>query len=278
MMNLRIGARERIVSLICLLGLALASLAQTSPPASPVPSGESQTSTSTPPAKPGTTRQMTFEERADIYIARKSYADAVDYYYRALRQIGPTTPESAVLWNKLGIAYQEQSDYASAQKSYKNSAKRNPTFAEPWNNLGTTYYLEGKAKKSVKFYRRALKLNPNSAPFHLNLGTAYDRMKKYKEAVDEYKAALTIDPDVLTERSTRGTVMQAPGVDARFYFYLAKAFASVDRPDEAVRYLRHAFEEGFKDNKKIADDPDLKKLSQYPPFVELMKNPPVAIK
>lgn len=210
-------------------------------------------------------------------MARKAYADAVDYYYRALKQIGPSTRESAVIWNKLGIAYQQVSDFDSSRKAYNAAIKRKPDFPEPWNNLGTTFYMENKAKKSIKYYRRAVNLNPKSAPFHLNLGTAYDRTKNYKKALEEYRTALTIDPDVLTERSDVGTILQAPGVDAKFYFYLAKAFASVGRADEAVRYLRHALEEGYKDKKKIASDPDLKKISNDPAFIELLKNPPVPI-
>ena len=48
--------------------------------------------------------------------------------------------------------------------------------------------------------------------------------------------------------------------------------------NEAVRYLERALEEGFKDRKRILDDPDFQKISSDPAFVALMKNPPVAIK
>ena len=57
-------------------------------------------------------REITPEERADIYLARKSYADAIDYYHRALGQQG----SSANLWNKLGIAYQLDINYRAARK------------------------------------------------------------------------------------------------------------------------------------------------------------------
>jgi hypothetical protein len=59
---------------------------------------------------------------------------------------------------------------------------------------------------------------------------------------------------------------------------MAKAFASIGRAEEAVRYLRRAFEDGFTDQKRIDEDPDFKKISQHPAYVELMKNLPVAIK
>lgn len=218
------------------------------------------------------------EDRADIFMARKSYADAVDYYNRALKEPGITPENSAKIWNKLGIAFQQQINYGAARKAYITATQLRADFSEPWNNLGTTYFLENKFKKSLKYYRHALKLNPESASFYLNYGTAFYRMRKYKDAVDQYRSALTLDPNILSDRALNGTVMETRGADASFYFYLAKTFVIVGRPDEAVRYLRRAMEEGFKDHHRLQDDPDIKKLSQDPAYVELMKNPPVSIK
>jgi hypothetical protein len=59
---------------------------------------------------------------------------------------------------------------------------------------------------------------------------------------------------------------------------MAKAFASIGNAEEAVRYLRRALEDGFGVPAQIEEDPDFKKISQYPAFVDLMLNPPAAIK
>jgi hypothetical protein len=67
-------------------------------------------------------------------------------------------------------------------------------------------------------------------------------------------------------------------VDADYYFYLAKVFASLGRAPEAVRYLRHAFEDGFDNFKMLDQDPDFLKISKDPSYTELRKSPPVAIK
>ncbi len=223
-------------------------------------------------AKPAT---LSLTDRADIFMARKSYSDAVDYYRRALTAAGRKNPP---IWNKLGIAYQHLMDYSAARKAYKEAMRLDANFAEPWNNLGTTYYLNNNAKKSIKYYRQAIKLNPANASFHTNLGTAYYQRKKFKEAVEEYQTAITLDPNVLTEHSSVGTVMQARAADAKFFFLMAKVFASKGRAEEAVRYLRRALEDGFNDQKAMDDDPDLKKISEFPAYVELRKHPPIAIK
>ena len=224
---------------------------------------------------PASSRTLTLEERGDICAARKSYEDAANYYYRALKE---GNFANAMVWNKLGIAYQELQNYQAARKAYNHAVRLQKNYAEPVNNIGTTYFMQGKYGKSVKNYLKALRLDPNSAAYHLNLGTSYFHMKKFKESVEEYRTALTLNPDVLRERSATGTTMQPRWTDPEYFFYLGKAYASLGRVADAVHSLRRALEEGFKDRKKILSDPDYMKISQDPAYVELMKNPPVAIK
>lgn len=226
-------------------------------------------------SKPHVATLLTDEQRGDIFMARKDYDDAIDYYERALRD---AKERRAKIWNKMGIAYQQESEVNHARKCYKRSIHFDRAYAPAWNNLGTTYYLNGNAKKSIKYYRRAVKLKPRDASLHMNLGTAYYARKKYKNAVEQYHAALVIDPDVLAQLSEDGTIVEARKADAEYYFYLAKAFASLGMASQAVRYLAHAMEDGFKNYRKIEKDPDFQKIKNYPAYVELLKNPPVAIK
>jgi tetratricopeptide (TPR) repeat protein len=169
-----------------------------------------QSTAGQPRESAASTRQLSFEERADIFMARKSYEDAVDYYYRALKQVNFS---NAIVWNKLGIAYQQLQNYSASRKAYNQAVRRQRNYAEPLNNIGTTYFMERKYGKSVKYYLRALKLSPDSASYHLNLGTSYMHMKKFKESVDEYRTALTLDPNIFTQRSAFGTTIEARGAD-----------------------------------------------------------------
>jgi len=228
-----------------------------------------------PPASVPQPRELTLEQRADIFMARKNYADAADYYYRALKQSAFKDP---FLWNKLGIAFQQESKLRSARQAYLKATHTDPKFAEGWNNVGTVYYLVKKYGKSVEYYRRAIKLKADVAAFHMNLGTSYYHQKKVGQAVEEYRIALGIDPKVAVQQSATGTTINAGGADTEFYFCLAKAFASIGSAEDAVRYLRRALEDGYSNTKRIDEDPDFKKISQYPAYIELMQNPPVAIK
>jgi len=274
--------RIAVSSVVCIFALAFAGTTPTVLGADAsthvaLPSFTDQAPSSTPaldtpqrkPEAP-----ISAEERADIFMARKAYADAVDYYARALRDLGAP---KAVLWNKLGIAYQFQVDYRDARKAYHQAAKIQNDYAEPWNNLGTIYFLQGKYKSSVKYYVHAIALNPSSASFHMNLGASYTHMKRFPEAVDQYRQALLLDPNVLQEHSPVAPSIQAHGADKDFYFYMAKVFASLGRADESIRYLRHALEDGFRDYKRLDEDPDFAKISKVPEYIDLRKNPPVAI-
>ncbi|MBZ5516261.1 MAG: tetratricopeptide repeat protein [Acidobacteriia bacterium] len=217
---------------------------------------------------------LTSEQRADLFMARKSYAEAVDFYRRALHAEGRNRAD---LWTKLGVAYQDLSNNSAARNAYKRAIKLDKSNAEAWNNIGTTYYLENRIGKSLKYYRQAIKLKPSNAPFHMNLGTSLYHQKKIEQAVEEYRTALELDPGIFSERSSGGTVMQARGADAKFYFYMAKVLAGKGRAEEAVRYLRRAFEDGFHDTKLLDEDKDFKKISDFPAYVELRANPPKAI-
>lgn len=231
--------------------------------------------------KTGQPAKLSDAERADIFMARKSYAQAIQYYSLAIKS-KPEAPqygtEIAALWNKLGICYQQMMGYEEARKAYKQAIRLDRNFAQPWNNLGTSYYLTNKPKKSIKFYRHAVKLSPEVASFHWNLGTSYFARRKYEEAIKEYRAAIQLDPDIMRQNSRAGTAIETRRVNARFYFYMAKIFASIGNASEAVRYLEHAMEEGFNNRDRILQDPDIKKISGDPAFIALMKNPPVAIK
>lgn len=255
------------------LCLFLASLGSVGARVAPRPQG--LTPPSAVPEQQART-ELSAEQRADIFMARKSYADAIDYYTRALR-VNTTHEAAAVIWNKMGISFQQEDDYADARKSYKKSLRLNPDLPEAWNNLGTTYFLQNKFGKSVKYYEHAIALQPSSASFHMNLGTSYTRMKKFAPAVEEYRAALTLDPTILLEHSTSGTVVQPRHVDADYFYYMAKVFASLGRTPEAVSYLRRAFEEGFKNVKQLDEDPDFAKISKDADYVALRNSPPQAI-
>jgi tetratricopeptide (TPR) repeat protein len=213
------------------------------------------------PAKP----TLSLEQRGDIFMARKMYREAVETYQQA--------PNTAILANKIGIAFHQLTFLPQARKQYERAQKLDPKYAEAINNLGTVYYAQKSYRKAISQYKKALELTPNSASIHSNLGTAYFARKKYGDAFREYQTALSLDPEVFEHRNSHGVLLQERSVDerAKFYFYLAKTYAKSGNADRALMYMRKAIESGFKERSKFGEDSDFEAMRPLAEFQELLK-------
>jgi len=212
---------------------------------------------------------LTSEQRADILMARKMYRESIDVYKE-----GPL--DSAIIQNKIGIAYHQMLQMNEARRYYEQAIKLNPKYAEAINNLGTIYYAKRSYRRAIGQYNKALKLAPNSASIYSNLGTAQFARKKYEEASASYQKALALDPEVFEHRSAYGTLLQerTVGEKARFHYYLAKTYANAGNTARAIQYIRMALEEGFKERRKLMEEPDFAKLRETAEFKELMATEP----
>lgn len=214
-------------------------------------------------AKPAISHEM----RGDIFMARKMYREAIDCYKEMMAE-----RESAVLYNKIGIAHHQMMDLSTAKKWYEKAIKQDKKYAEAINNLGAIYYAQKSYRRAVGQYKKALRITPASASIHSNLGTAYFARKKYKDAAQEYETALKLDPEVFEHRSTQGVLLQERSVAerAKFHFYLAKTYAKAGVTDRALQYMRKAIEEGFKDRDKFREDSEFAGMQELPEFKELL--------
>jgi len=212
---------------------------------------------------------LTAEQRADILMARKMYREAAEVYREA-------PLDSAITWNKIGIAHHQMLQINEAQKNYEKAIKLNPKYSEAINNLGTIYYSKKSFRRAISQYNKALKLTPNSASIYSNLGTAQFARKKYKEASESYQKALELDPEVFEHRSSYGTLLLERTVaeKAKFHYYLAKTYANAGNTERAIQYIRMALEEGFKERQKLMEEPEFAKLRETTEFKELMATEP----
>ena len=217
--------------------------------------------------KPG--NLVTPELRGDIFMAKKMYREAVEAYKEGPR-------DSAVVLNKTGIAYHQMLQLDAAEKYYRLSIRANPHYAEAINNLGTIFYAHKSYRRAVSEYKMAIRITPNSASIWSNLGSGYFARKDYKHAFESYQKALGLDPEVFENRSTQGVLIQQQSVEerAKYHMFLARAYAKAGNDDRALTYIRKAIEEGYKERKKLAEDPDFARLKDLPEFKELLAMEP----
>jgi tetratricopeptide (TPR) repeat protein len=223
--------------------------------------------TSMQPATPASAqgrREITPLERADIYMARKMYREAIEIY--------KTVPASALVMNKIGIAYHQLSELQSAESYYRRAIKIDPTYSEAINNLGTIYYARKSYRRAISEYKKVLRLKPDSASTWANIANAYFERKQFELSTEAVQKALELDPNVFESRGAGGSVVQERSIGdrARYHYYLAKSYAKAGRNADAIVYIRRALEEGFKERKKFEEEPEFAGLKDDPEFKQLM--------
>ena len=213
------------------------------------------------------------EARGDVLRDEKHYLDAIDYYDAALKK-----GRSALLENKIGMTYLSMGNLDKSEKALKKAIKSDKKYAEAYNNLGVVFYLKKKYGPAEKNYKKALEIR-DSASFHSNLGTVYMERKQYGEGMAEYEKAYQLDPDVF-ERSSRNGVsarMGSPEDRARFFYIMAKLYASNGNLDKSLEYLKKSLEDGYPEIDKVYKDAEFATLRKDQRFTELMSQRPAAI-
>jgi tetratricopeptide (TPR) repeat protein len=208
---------------------------------------------------------LSAETRGDIFMARKMYREAIEAF-------GEGSSKDAVLRNKIGIAHHQMMQLDIARKYYEQAVKLKPGYSEAINNLGTVYYAGKSYRRAISQYKKALKLAPDSASIHSNLGTAYFARNQIVQATEEFRIALKLDPNVFEHHSSYGVMLQERSVQdrAKYHYWMAALYAQDGRSDLALQYLRKALEEGYKERKKLPDDPAFASMRDLPEFKELI--------
>jgi tetratricopeptide (TPR) repeat protein len=219
------------------------------------------------PKKPAVV--LTPEMRGDIFMAEKKFREAAEMYQEHSKG-------SAVMLNKTGIAYHQMLQMNLAEKYYRLALRVDPTYSEAVNNLGTIYYAKKSYRRAINQYKKALRLNPESGSIWSNLAMGYFSRNDEVHAQEALQMALKLDPEVFEHRSTQGVLLQERSVGERskFHYYLAHTYAQAGKVDLALQYIRKALEEGFKERKKIADDPAFAAMRELPEFKELLASEP----
>jgi tetratricopeptide (TPR) repeat protein len=219
-----------------------------------------------PPAADATAESL--EKSGDDLRAQKLYLDACDYYKAALAK----KPETAVIYNKLGIAELQMQRWPEARKDFERAIKFNHEFSDAYNNLGVVYYEARKYGKALDKYQKAIQIRDDAASYYNNMGAAYFAKKDFEHAAAAYAHAFELDPDVFERSSRTGISAQLPKPEdrARYDYILAKLYAKKGIADRSLLYLRRAIEEGYKSIGNVYKDEEFAGLRKDPRFAELM--------
>ena len=237
------GCRQISRSSARLLNLALVFLLTTLARALPA---QASTPQSAPTAAPPSTEiNLSLEDLGNLQLVRRQYQSAIETFMQI-------PGKTAVVWNKIGIAYQQMFMTVDAQKSYEKALKLDTKNSDVLNNLGSIYYSRKEYSIAERYYRKALKASPKSALIYKNLGTDLMAADKFKKGWNCYQTAMEMDPEIF-ERANQLRIGEPTPTQQRgaMNYYLAMSYAKVGKLDLAVDYLRRAIDEGFTDRKKV---------------------------
>ena len=251
--------RRRSSGLSLLLVVPLVMCVHTTFAATPNPS-PSATDVAAPPP----TATLSPEIEGDLLMVHRSYAAAIEAYER-------DNQRTAVILNKIGVAYHHMFALDQARKYYQQALAMNPRYADALNNLAAVYHGQHDYKQAERTYKQALKYAPSAAITYCNLGTAYFADEKYKPGMEAYRKALALNPQIFDPGQTQivqetSTRRQLVAVN----YYLAKTYATAGKMQESLTYLRKALEAGFKDRKLLMKDKEFAALRTTPEFHQLL--------
>jgi len=101
---------------------------------------------------------------------------------------------------------------------------------------------------------------------------AYFSRNQLDPAVEEFRTALRLDPEVFEHHSSYGVLLQERSVTdrAKYHYWMATLYVQGGRNDLAIQYLRKAIQEGYKERKKLGEDPAFASIRELPEFKELL--------
>lgn len=204
------------------------------------------------------------EAAGDLLFAHGEFLEAIDAYSRA--------PGDAATLNKIGVAWHHLSAVAQARKNYEKALSLRPDFPEALNNLGATYFAEKKYSQAIRLYRHALRLAPDSPITAANLGTAYFAEGKPGQGMEAYRTAFSLDSTVF-DLDSLSIIINGPITDqerAQQNYCIAELLAAMHDQERALTYLRKAFDAGFKDGKRLWQDPAFAELRRSADFASLV--------
>lgn len=131
------------------------------------------------------------------------------------------TPEHAVSWSILGIAYSKLNQTDEEIEAYQQAILINPEYAGAWYNLGGAYGKSGQNDKEIDAYQRAILINSEYAEVWNNLGYAYGKSGQTAKAITAFQQAIRINPEY-TEA----------------WYNLGSVYCKLEQPDKMIEVYK----------------------------------------
>ena len=131
----------------------------------------------------------------DVMRLRGKYADAIEYYGKALSLMEPNNPQAWIIHYALGIAYEQKGDWEQAESSLKQALILSQNHYYVQNYLGYSWLKQGKnIEDAMSLIVDAYNQAPSDGHITDSLGWAFYKIGNYEEAVFYLEKASELEP------------------------------------------------------------------------------------
>jgi tetratricopeptide (TPR) repeat protein len=132
----------------------------------------------------------------NILRSHERYAEAREYYSRALALIDKPKKENWTLFYSRGVCNERLKDWPEAEADFKKALAISPDESLVLNYLGYSWVDQGRnLKQAMDYIRKAVKLKPDDGYYVDSLGWAYYRLGNLQAAVENLERAVELKPD-----------------------------------------------------------------------------------
>jgi serine/threonine protein kinase/tetratricopeptide (TPR) repeat protein/TolB-like protein len=195
-----------------------------------------------------------YENIGTAYFGQGKYKEGIPYWEKAIA-IRP----SPSLYSNIGTAYFYLQRYAESVAMFEKAVALNANDEMLLGNLADGYRWNGQKEKSLSTYDKAialgyqeLQVNPRNAGVMGDLAGYYAKKGDVAQATEWMSRARSIDPNNVQ------LVSQA-----------AIVHTIANRPDEALKDLREAFQKGYS-TEEARREPEFRSLQSRPEFTSLL--------
>jgi tetratricopeptide (TPR) repeat protein len=137
-----------------------------------------------------------YDALGNILRSHERYAEARDYYSRAIALIGKPTKDNWTLYYARGVCNERLKDWPQAEADLKRALELSPDESPVLNYLGYTWVDQSQnLKTAMDYIRKAVKLKPDDGYYIDSLGWAYYRLGNIQSAVEHLERAVELRPD-----------------------------------------------------------------------------------
>jgi tetratricopeptide (TPR) repeat protein len=185
------------------------------------------------------------ESLGAIMRASNRFAEAVDYYTKAIALIGKPDARHWAYFYARGASYERLKKLPQAEADLQRSLRLSPDQPDTLNYLGYTWVDNNRyLKKGLQLIEKAVKLKPDNGFIVDSLGWAHYRLGNFQLAVKHLEQAVTLRPDDPTLNDHLGDAYWRVGREREARFQWTHALALKPEPADAEK-MREKLEKGL---------------------------------